>query len=150
MPNAEQRPSFEEVYMDFALGISRRSTCKRLQVGTVITTTDFRKVIAVGYNGNATGLPNTCDRDEPGNCGCLHSEENAVINCDSPRQVEKFIFVTHVPCLPCAKRIINLGNVRRVFYNKEYRSIDSIPLLVQAGIEVFSLADGNLTEVKTN
>ena len=150
MPNAEQRPSFEEVYMDFALGISKRSTCKRLQVGTVITTTDFRKVIAVGYNGNATGLPNTCDRDEPGNCGCLHSEENAVINCDSPRQVEKFIFVTHIPCLPCAKRIINLGHVRRVIYKKEYRSIDSIALLIQAGIEVFSLADGNLTEVKAN
>ena len=150
MPDAEQRPSFEEVYMDFALGISRRSTCKRLQVGTVITSTDFRKVLAVGYNGNATGLPNTCDRDEPGNCGCLHSEENAVINCDSPRQVEKFIFVTHVPCLPCAKRIINLGNVRRVIYKEEYRSIDSIPLLIQAGIEVFSLADGNLTEVRAN
>ena len=150
MPNAEQRPSFEEVYMDFAFAISKRSTCKRLQVGTVITTTDFRKVIAVGYNGNATGLPNTCDRDEPGNCGCLHSEENAVINCDSPRQVEKFIFVTHVPCLPCAKRIINLGNVRRVIYRKEYRSTDSIPLLIQVGIEVFSLADGNLTEVRAN
>ncbi len=150
MPNAEQRPSFEEVYMDFAFAISKRSTCKRLQVGTVITTTDFRKVIAVGYNGNATGLPNTCDRDEPGNCGCLHSEENAVINCDSPRQVEKFIFVTHVPCLPCAKRIINLGNVMRVIYRKEYRSLDSIPLLIQVGIEVFSLADGNLTEVRAN
>ncbi len=73
-----------------------------------------------------------------------------MINCDSPRQVEKFIFVTHVPCLPCAKRIINLGNVRRVIYRKEYRSIDSIPLLIQAGIEVFSLADGNLTEVRAN
>ncbi len=150
MPDAEQRPSFAEVYMDFALGISKRSTCKRLQVGTVITTTDFRKVIAVGYNGNATGLPNTCDRDEPGNCGCLHSEENAVINCDSPRQVEKFIFVTHIPCPTCAKRIINLGNVRRVIYRKEYRSIDSSPLLIQARIEVFSLSDGNLTEVRAD
>ncbi len=147
MPNAQQRPSFEEVYMDFALGISRRSTCKRLQVGTVITTTDFRKVLAVGYNGNATGLPNTCDRDEPGNCGCLHSEENAVINCDSPRQVEKYIFVTHIPCIPCAKRIINLGNVKRVIYDKEYRSKDSIPLLIETGIELFSLVDGKLIEV---
>ena len=147
MPPAEGRPSFEEVYMNFAFGIARRSTCKRLQVGTVITTTDFRRVLAVGYNGNASGLPNTCDRDEPGNCGCLHSEENAVINCDSPRQLEKFVFVTHIPCPPCAKRLINLGNVRRVVYKEEYKSRDSIPLLVQAGIEVFSVADGNLTEL---
>ena len=66
--------------------IARRSTCTRLDVGTVITTTDYRKVLAVGYNGNASGLPNSCDRDEPGNCGCLHSEENAVINCDAPQR----------------------------------------------------------------
>ena len=52
------RPSFEEVYMQFAETISRRSTCTRLSVGTVITTTDYRKVLAVGYNGNASGLDN--------------------------------------------------------------------------------------------
>ena len=65
----KNRPSFEEVYMEFAELISKRSTCKRLSVGTVITTTDYRKVLAVGYNGNASGLKNVCDRDEPGNCG---------------------------------------------------------------------------------
>ncbi len=146
MQHPAERPSFEEVYMDFAFGVARRSTCKRLQVGTVITTTDFRKVLAVGYNGNATGLPNTCDRDEPGNCGCLHSEENAVINCDAPRQTEKIVFVTHTPCVPCAKRIINLGNVRRVIFKEEYRSQDSIALLARAGIEVFKFADGTLTD----
>lgn len=78
------RPSFPEVYMRLALTLAARSTCRRLCVGTVITSTDYRKVLAVGYNGNAAGLPNTCDREEPGNCGCLHSEENAVINCDAP------------------------------------------------------------------
>jgi len=82
------RPSFENVYMKLADELSKRSTCNRLQVGTVITSTDFRKVLSVGYNGNAAGLPNCCDRAEPGNCGCLHSEENAVINCDTPRNID--------------------------------------------------------------
>lgn len=141
------RPSFEEVYMDFAVAISKRSTCKRLQVGTVITTTDFRKVLAIGYNGNASGLPNCCDREEPGNCGCLHSEENAVINCDSPRLIEKFVFVTHLPCVMCAKRLINLGNVRRVIYKEDYRLRDSIRILRMAGIEVFQLVDAQMREV---
>jgi len=63
----KDRPSFEEVYIQFAETISRRSTCNRLAVGTVITTVDYRKVLAVGYNGNASGLDNTCDREEPGN-----------------------------------------------------------------------------------
>ncbi len=141
---SQRRPSFEQVYMDFAQAISRRSTCSRLQVGTVITTTDFRKVLAIGYNGNATGLPNECDRDEPGNCGCLHSEENAAINCDSPRQIEKFVFVTHLPCVPCAKRIINLGSVRRVIFGNEYRVRDSIKLLRRANIEVYQLLGSEL------
>jgi len=137
------RPSFEEVYMNFAQLISRRSTCRRLQVGTVITTTDYRKVLAVGYNGNASGLPNSCDRDEPGHCGCLHSEENAVINCDSPRETEKYVFVTHLPCAACAKRLINLGNVRKVIYQKDYRNQDAVDLLRSVGIEVrqFSASD---------
>jgi len=130
-----ERPSFEQIYLQLAKTLARRSTCNRLQVGTVITSTDFRKVLAIGYNGNATGLPNCCDRDEPGNCGCLHSEENAVINCDSPRSVEKFVFVTHLPCVACAKRLINLGNVKKIYYSEEYRVRDSVRLLEYIGIE---------------
>lgn len=130
------RPSFPSIYMELARTLSKRSTCGRLQVGTVITSTDFRKVLAVGYNGNATGLHNGCDRSEPGNCGCLHSEENAVINCDSPRFIEKFVFVTHLPCVACAKRLINLGNVRKIFYGEEYRLRDSIEILKSVSIEV--------------
>ncbi len=130
------RPSFEQIYLQLARTLADRSTCIRLQVGTVITSTDYRKVLAVGYNGNATGLPNTCDREEPGNCGCLHSEENAVINCDSPRHVEKIVFVTHLPCVACAKRLINLGNVRQIYYGEDYRIRDSLDLLKDVGILV--------------
>lgn len=125
--------------MDLALRLADRSTCARLKVGTVITSTDFRKVLAVGYNGNATGLHNGCDREEPGNCGCLHSEENAVINCDAPRIVEKIVFVTHLPCIQCAKRLINLGNVRRVLYSQDYRIRDSLELLKSVGVEIGQL-----------
>lgn len=134
-----QRPPFQKIYLDLAAKLAERSTCHRLQVGTVITSTDFRKVLAVGYNGNATGLHNGCDRDEPGNCGCLHSEENAVINCDSPRSTEKLVFVTHLPCVQCAKRLINLGNVRSVTYGQDYRIKDSIDLLKSVGISVQQL-----------
>ncbi|MBI3558342.1 MAG: hypothetical protein HY074_18905 [Deltaproteobacteria bacterium] len=122
--------------MDLAFRLAERSTCLRLKVGTVITSTDYRKVLAVGYNGNATGLHNGCDRDEVGNCGCLHSEENAVINCDAPRMVEKIAFVTHLPCVQCAKRLINLGNVRTVYYANDYRIRDSLDVLKSVGIEI--------------
>jgi len=139
---------FEIVYMDFAKAISNRSSCIRLNVGTVITSTDFRKVLAVGYNGNAAGLKNGCDRDEPGNCGCLHSEENAAINCDSPRYVEKYVFVTHLPCAACAKRLINIGNVKKVFFEEDYRKRESVALLKEVGIELFKIEKGEVIKVE--
>jgi len=141
MSSDKVRPSFQSIYMELAKTMATRSTCKRLAVGTVITSTDYRKVLAVGYNGNASGLHNGCDREEPGNCGCLHSEENAVINCDAPRFVEKIVFVTHLPCVMCAKRLINLGNVKKVYYENEYRIRDSVELFKQVGIEVAGMGN---------
>lgn len=141
------RPSFELIYLNLAQSLAQRSTCHRLRVGTVITSTDYRKVLAVGYNGNATGLHNGCDREETGNCGCLHSEENAVINCDSPRHVEKLVFVTHLPCVACAKRLINLGNVKKVFYAQDYRIRDSIAVLQSVGIGVQQLGESDLSGI---
>lgn len=134
------RPSFEEIYMHLAETLAARSTCSRCQVGTVITTTDFRKVLAVGYNGNYTGGPNGCDHpDVAGGCGCIHSEANAFLNCDTPRSVDKYIFVTMLPCLTCAKYAINLGGVKMVFYRQVYRLTHSISLLESAGIQVVHL-----------
>lgn len=133
------RPSFESIYMDLAIKLSSRSTCKRLQVGTVITSTDFRRVLAVGYNGNAIGLPNTCDREEAGNCGCLHSEENAIINCNASRNTKKFVFVSHLPCVSCAKRLINLGGVETVYYKNDYRIKESLELFKKVYIGAIKL-----------
>ena len=150
MSHPHPRPSFHEIYIQLAWLLAERSTCKRLKVGTVITSTDFRKVLAVGYNGNATGLPNQCDRDEAGNCGCLHSEENAVINCDAPRFVEKIVFVTHLPCVQCAKRLINLGNVREIYYDQEYRIRDSVDVLrsVEIKVERLEVPRGAVTQTQ--
>src|SRR5713101_4916521 len=65
------RIPLEEVYMRMAEELAKRSTCARLQVGSVITTGDLTQVLGIGYNGNAKGLPNRCDSDQPGNCGCF-------------------------------------------------------------------------------
>lgn len=131
------RPSFEDIYMSLAETISKRSTCSRLQVGTVITSTDYRKVLALGYNGAATGLPNRCERDEPGNCGCAtHAEMNAMINCDTPRYVEKVVFITHAPCINCAKALINFGNIKKIYYRQTYRDLSGVHLLESVGIPI--------------
>lgn len=143
----DERPSFETLYMNLAVGMASRSTCKRtnsagnlMKVGCVIASADFRQILAVGYNGNASGLPNACDSTEPGSCGCLHAEENAVINCVAPRAQEKVVFCTHLPCKMCSKRLINLGGVKQVYYLNDYRIRDSIQLFryVDIAIEQFN------------
>ena len=130
---AAVRIPLEEVYMRMAEELAKRSTCARNQVGSVITTGDLTQVLGIGYNGNARGLPNRCDSSEPGRCGCLHSEANALIKAGA--QVEgKLMFVTASPCVMCAKMIIN-SNVRRVYYRAAYRDPAGIEVLRQGGVE---------------
>ena len=69
-----------------------------------------------------------------------------MINCDAPRETKKFVFVTHLPCAACAKRLINLGNVEKVMYRNSYRKQDALELLQSVGIRVEQFpADGAST-----
>jgi deoxycytidylate deaminase len=121
--------------MELALSLEKRSTCERKQVGTVITSSDFRYVYGIGYNGNASGLPNKCDfPDKEGGCGCLHSEDNCITNCSTARSQEKLVFITWSPCRMCAKRLINLGGVRKIYYYREYSDLSSLEMLNSVGI----------------
>jgi len=129
------RPSFDSIFMDMAVSLSQRATCERLHVGCVITSQDKTQVYSIGYNGNAHGLPNTCDSSEPGRCGCLHAEENACIHCAAPREALKIVYVTVAPCKMCAKRIVNLGGVVCVKYVYPYRLSEGIDVLEAAEIK---------------
>jgi deoxycytidylate deaminase len=50
------------------------------------------------------------------------------------------VFVTHLPCAMCAKRLINLGNVKNVVYANDYRKRDSVELFAQVGVSVHQLS----------
>src|SRR5439155_246526 len=80
----------------------------------------------------ARGLPNKCDSAVPGNCGCIHSEMNALVK--APGNVrDKVVFVSASPCVMCAKLIINSG-VTHVFYRKAYRDPSGVEVLQQGGV----------------
>ncbi|MHB8612137.1 MAG: deoxycytidylate deaminase, partial [Candidatus Dormibacteraceae bacterium] len=137
LPQNEQAPDripLEEVYMRMAEELAKRSTCARLQVGSVITTSDLTQVLGIGYNGNARGLPNRCDSTQPGSCGCIHSEQNALIKAGA-HLPGKVMFVSASPCVMCAKMIINT-NVSRVYYREAYRDPAGLDVLQQAGVDV--------------
>ena len=130
-PQLERIPLYE-VYMRMAEELAKRSTCMRLQVGTVVTDARLENVVAIGYNGNARGLPNRCDSTVPGSCGCIHSEVNALVKAPGGIR-DKVVFVTDSPCVACAKLMINSG-VTHVFYRREYRDPAGVELLARSGI----------------
>lgn len=121
-----------EVYMRMAEDLAKRSTCTRLQVGTVVTDALLENVLAIGYNGNAKGLPNRCDSSVPGQCGCIHSEMNALVKAPGAVR-DKVVFVTDSPCVMCAKLMINSG-VTHLFYRRPYRDPSGVELLAHAGV----------------
>lgn len=127
-----QRLSMAEVMMQIAHLVAQRSTCSRAQVGVVITTPSFKNIVAFGYNGNARGLSNNCDRAEPGNCGCLHAEENALLKAPYNTNESLIMISTHAPCPACAKRILN-SRVTVVYFDDPYTYFEPSSKLLAHG-----------------
>ncbi len=126
------RPPIFEVYMRMAEELAKRSTCARLKVGTVITDRHLENVLAIGYNGNARSFPNECDTPTPGACGCIHSEQNALVKAPGGVR-DKVAFVTASPCVACAKLLIQ-SNISHFFYRELYRDPSGLEVLDRGGV----------------
>jgi dCMP deaminase len=129
---AEDRISRDVMFMVMAIAAAARSTCRRLQVGCVITNMQGTKILGIGYNGNAAGLSNQCDSSEPGACGCIHAEVNALLKAPYENN-QLILYTTYSPCLACAKLILN-SQVTRVVYLEQYRKDEGIQLLRGHGV----------------
>ena len=67
----------------------------------------------------------------------LHAETNAIAKLarSSNSGLDADIFITHAPCLDCAKLIYQSG-IRRVYFNQNYRDDAGIKFLEASGIEI--------------
>ena len=129
------RPSWDEIWMNVALEIARRSTDPRLKVGCVVVADDNTQLLALGYNGNYAGGPEEPESNEPGQTGFLHAEENCCIKLDYNNSKHKKMYITHSPCRMCAKRLVN-AKINEVIYKDEYRDISGLDILRASGIIV--------------
>ena len=130
---SENRPSWDEIWMDTARIIAQRSCDPRHRVGAIVVTSDNTQVLSVGYNGNYTGGPNEIESEVPGESGMLHAEINALLKLDYNNPKRKVMYVTLSPCRMCCKAIINSG-VSEVVYNQSYRDTSGLEILKSAGI----------------
>ncbi len=138
----------KKVLMDAAYLWAEESYCKRNKVGAVLAKDG--RILATGYNGALSGLPNNCEDGESTLPQIVHAEQNVICfaakhgisteNCD--------LYVTLSPCVTCAKLIVQSG-IKRVIFDEEYRDTEGVKLLVSAGIEIIKIKDEswNLLEV---
>ena len=129
------RPTWDEVWMNIAREVSRRSTDEKFKVGTVIVTGDNTQVLSLGYNGDHQGGPNCRESDRDGESGFIHAEMNALIKLDYNNLKRRVMYVTLMPCRMCSKAIVNAG-ISEVVYGETYRDASGIEILERSGIKV--------------
>ena len=124
-----------EAYQRFAEALALRSTDGSQKVGCVVVSGDLERVLGVGYNGGAAGMS---DREfiPSDRSGYVHAEENALLKAGAIEK-DKIMFITHTPCVMCAKRAINSG-VARVHCRQPNLRGDAmgVELLRQVGKQV--------------
>jgi dCMP deaminase len=133
------RPGWDQIWIDFAHNIAKRSYDPRFQVGAVVVTEDNCQVLAIGYNGNYAGGPNEVESQNPGESGMIHAEINALIKLDYNNPKSKKLYLTLSPCRMCAKAIVNSG-IDEVIYKDAYRDLSGVNLLNECGITVRQLS----------
>ena len=144
------RPDFDDIFMELAMSLAKRSHCVKAQVGAVLA--NETRIISIGYNGPPSGTHNCdddyghegCPRDSKGSCSlALHAEQNAILYAaKNGGKVEgATLYVTLSPCISCA-RVIYTMKIKKVFFLNsyaEYKGIEKdegVEFLRSFGVEV--------------
>jgi len=120
------------------------SHARRLHVGAIVVKDD--RIISIGYNGMPAGWDNNCEdtiqhsddtvtlKTKP---EVLHAETNAIAKLAKSNEsgVGATLFITHAPCLDCAKLIYQSG-IGSVLYRDAYRDTSGVTFLEKSGITV--------------
>ncbi len=153
-------PGFDDIYMELAYNLSRKSHCVKMKVGAVIS--KDTRIISLGYNGPPSGTHNCdeewsetgCPRDSKGGCSlAIHAEQNAILYAAKNKSTldGATLYVTLSPCIACA-RIIFTSGIRKVLYLKSYsrykgiESDEGVEFLLRFGITVEQYVPDTLAE----
>jgi dCMP deaminase len=145
------KPRLLEAYMKTAETFAELSHARRLHVGAIVVKDD--RIISIGYNGMPAGWDNNCEDETVDSYSgfegaihrtvlktkpeVLHAETNAIAKLARSNEsgLDADLFVTHAPCLDCAKLIYQAG-IKRVWFGTSYRDDAGVDFLVHSGVEV--------------
>jgi dCMP deaminase len=137
----------KQAYMKTAKTFAELSHARRLHVGAIVVKDD--RIISIGYNGMPAGWDNSCEdvvqhsddttslKTKP---EVLHAESNAIAKLarSSESAEGSTMFITHSPCIECAKLIYQSG-IGRVYYGEQYRDDAGINFLKASNVEVLQI-----------
>lgn len=140
------KPKFIDAYMDVAERFAQLSSATRLQVGAIVVKDD--RIISIGYNGMPSGWDNVCEEKVYDTSAestyqlktkpeVIHAESNAISKLARGTEsgLGATMFVTHQPCIDCAKLIYQSG-IATVYYKNEYRSTQGLDFLYKSNVDV--------------
>ena len=139
------KQKFIDCFSKIAEVIAKLSSAKKLKVGCIIVKDN--RILSVGYNGTPSGWDNDCEEVIKWPNGdikflttkpeVIHAEANALMKLCSSTESSKDadLFITHAPCMHCAKLIYQAG-IKNVYYINEYRSDEGIRFLEKSGVKV--------------
>jgi dCMP deaminase len=145
------KQKFIDYYMSIAERTAELSTAKRLQVGAIVVKED--RIVSIGYNGMPAGWTNECEFQEVYDYKLnddiyqlktkpevIHAEANAIAKLAKSTESGNgaVMFLTHAPCMDCAKQVYTAG-ISKVYYKNSYRSTDGINFLNNCKVEVEQL-----------
>jgi dCMP deaminase len=149
---------YENLYMDLAARVAEMSYARRLHVGAVIVKKS--NIISFGWNGMPTGWDNNCEYEDIGfsdavygepqtliNRGLktrpevLHAEQNAIAKLAKSTESGDgaTMFVTHAPCMDCAKLIYQSG-ITSLYYRNSYRDESGLNFLRTANVGIHQVS----------
>ena len=158
------KEKFIDAYMEVAKTFANLSTATRLQVGAIVVKDDRIISIGYngmpsGWDNCCEDVVETME-DNPwhdykmlkengwdyknnqyvklkSKPEVLHAESNAIAKlAKSPESGDgASIFITHSPCIDCAKLIYQSG-ITTVYYEESYRSTQGVDFLNKSGIKV--------------
>jgi len=144
----KNRPSWDEYFMEITDIVAKRSTCLRRMVGAIIV--KDKHILTTGYNGAPRGLDNcleinTCLRQEmkiPSAekheiCRGAHAEQNAIAQAayHGIKIEGATLYCTFMPCVMCAKMLINAG-IKRIVFKNFYPDDLAVQMLNESEIEL--------------
>lgn len=154
----KKRITWDETFMNLAIMVSKRSSCKFHETGSVFVDKN-KRIVSMGYNGSTEGdlhcVEAGCAKVDGDpktgklkRCRGAHAEVNGIINAqDGARLRGATLYSVLFPCYDCMKALNNAG-IKEIVYLNSYERIQTGGEKVEEENESLELAENRGIKIR--